>query len=273
MALPGLVQASACEKNIPPVNPASIYIDHGNGTVTDTRTGLMWKKCLEGRTGADCAVGAEAVMNWGTALGHAEAHSFGGYGDWRLPNLKELRSLVEECRANPAVNAGVFPGSSSSYVWSGSPHAYNKSNAWSVNFYYGDSSDYFRSSVSLVRLVRTDQAFALLKDERPTDGMCGAAAGVPATAEPVSQLCSVGVATAVNSAGGVYRWQCAGEHGGIADQCSAPQAGVPATLAGTGGVFDSLLADVAALPRWLQLTLAGLLLLVLVAVSKRQRKK
>ncbi len=91
----------------PETNPTSIYQVHGDGTVTDMRTGLMWKQCLEGQTGADCSGGSATGMNWVTALNHARSHSFAGYSDWRLPNIKELESLVDY-RCQPKVNGDVF---------------------------------------------------------------------------------------------------------------------------------------------------------------------
>ena len=56
----GAAQAVTCLNGIPASNPDNIYTVHGDGTVTDTRTGLMWKQCLEGQTwsGSACAGGA-----------------------------------------------------------------------------------------------------------------------------------------------------------------------------------------------------------------------
>ena len=94
-------------------------------------------------------------MTWAAALSAAEASTHAGYIDWRLPNIKELRSLVEECRGTPAINDTVFPGASSSGVWSGSPSAYDAPVAWGVDF-YGGYAFYSgsRSDAYSVRLVR-----------------------------------------------------------------------------------------------------------------------
>jgi hypothetical protein len=64
------------------------FVDNGDGTVTDLATGLMWMK-------DDSGVG----MNWQDALAYAEGLSCAGYDDWRLPNAKELQSIVDYSRS------------------------------------------------------------------------------------------------------------------------------------------------------------------------------
>lgn len=62
---------------------APAYQDHGDGTVTDLRTGLMWVK----------ARGAKG--SWSDAVAGASACTVGGYTDWRMPTIKELYSLIQ----------------------------------------------------------------------------------------------------------------------------------------------------------------------------------
>ncbi|MGD9576766.1 MAG: DUF1566 domain-containing protein [Syntrophorhabdus sp.] len=64
------------------------FSDNGNGTVSDRATGLTWQK-------ADSNKG----MNWGEALQYAENLTLGGHSDWRLPNAKELQSIVDYTRS------------------------------------------------------------------------------------------------------------------------------------------------------------------------------
>src|SRR5690625_201847 len=47
----GSVYAVQCKNNFPPTNPDSVYDVHADGTVTDTRTGLMWKAAAKGKAG------------------------------------------------------------------------------------------------------------------------------------------------------------------------------------------------------------------------------
>ena len=73
------------------------FHDNGDGTLTDRATGLMWSK-------ADSRVG----MNWAAALAWVQAQNTGkhlGYSDWRLPNAKELQSIVDYTRAPPVTHS------------------------------------------------------------------------------------------------------------------------------------------------------------------------
>ena len=138
--------------------PDSRYTDHGNGTVTDTKTRLMWKQCPEGQSGAACADdGSTKAMNWQQALEHAENHSFAGYSDWRLPNIKELKSLAALNRYEPSINSTRFPNTSGEWFWSASPDADDGNRAWVVDFDYGLGSSRYRYGTYRVRLVRGGQ--------------------------------------------------------------------------------------------------------------------
>ncbi len=66
-------------------------VDNGDGTITDTATGLMWMKADSGQT-----------MDWEEALSYSESLYHAGYDDWRLPNAKELQSIVDYSRAPDA---------------------------------------------------------------------------------------------------------------------------------------------------------------------------
>lgn len=84
----------------------------GDNIVTDTKTGLMWKQCSEGLSGADCMTGTAAFITWQEALVLADTQNisgFAGYFDWRLPNVEELRSLTAINCYNPSINEYVFP--------------------------------------------------------------------------------------------------------------------------------------------------------------------
>ncbi len=155
-------QAQTCNANMPASTPDSQLTDNGDSTVTDTKTGLIWKKCMEGVTGANCDTGSATTFTWQTALQQPGVVNnnggFAGYTDWRLPNVKELDSIVEEKCYDPSINLTRFPNTPSSSVWSGSPYADYSDNAWYVDFYYGYSDVGYRDDDgSQVRLVRGGQ--------------------------------------------------------------------------------------------------------------------
>lgn len=156
---PMLASAQTCQTaTIQSTTPTSRFINHGNGTVSDQQTGLMWKRCSEGQNGTDCSTGSAQTFNWQAALQQAQTvNSNGGfadYNDWRLPNIKELRSIVEIQCIDPAINLGVFINTPSVVFWSSSTYADGSYEAWVFNFSYAhDSSDnkYYNRYVRLVR--------------------------------------------------------------------------------------------------------------------------
>lgn len=156
------IQAQTCKPaSIPASTPDSQLIDNGNGTVSDSKTGLMWKKCPEGLSGSSCESGNASNFNWQQALeqpGVVNSIGFAGFTDWRLPNIKELISIVEEQCYDPAINLNRFPGTISSGFWSASALSIDASRwAWFVNFDRGTADEINRFYGLLVRLVRGGQ--------------------------------------------------------------------------------------------------------------------
>lgn len=129
--------------------PEVRYIDHGNGTVTDTVTGLMWQQetALDGE-------GKTAEMTWQDALSYAEKLTLGSHSDWRLPTIKELSSLVDRNRHNLAINTTFFPNTATPYYWSSTTEADNPSRAWGVVFNRGEDGYGYKSNLNCVRVVR-----------------------------------------------------------------------------------------------------------------------
>ncbi len=158
-SLPAVAQI--CPPGNPRVAPDARYDLSSPLTVTDTVTGLMWKRCPEGRSGATCGAGSTAVTTWSGALiavDVANTESYAGHTDWRLPNIIELRSLVERGCHNLAINTNAFPQSGNGYpYWSSTTHASVAANAWGILFVGGSTGTYSKSNGGAVRLVRGGQ--------------------------------------------------------------------------------------------------------------------
>ncbi len=153
------LQAQSCDSTVLPTAADSSYTNNADGTVTDLQTGLMWMQCLVGLNGAGCATGSASTFTWDVALQQPQTLNnnggFANYTDWRLPNIKELESLVEYACWNPSINIKVFPNtpSTSSFFWSSSP-SHSQSNTWLINFYFGHTIYTNRLERQYVRLVR-----------------------------------------------------------------------------------------------------------------------
>jgi len=105
------------------------FTDHGNGTVTDNLTGLIWTKDAQQILGQ---------INWQAALDACNDLDYAGYDDWRLPNGNELNSLIDRGYYNPALPFGhPFTNVVSSYYWSSTTSAGYTDDAWGVSMYDG----------------------------------------------------------------------------------------------------------------------------------------
>ena len=131
---------------------AGRFIDNQDGTVTDTCTGLMWQRDTADAN-EDGAIGVEDRLNWQAALHYCESLSFAGHDDWRLPNLRELQSIVDYGRFNPVIDP-VF-GAVSEWYWSSSKFADAPDYAWLVDFLEGQDHGCQGGCVRVVRAVRS----------------------------------------------------------------------------------------------------------------------
>ncbi len=150
------------------------YVDNCDGTITDTQTGLMWKRCSEGLSGVNCEEGETEQYKWNDAVSRFKDIEYARYKDWRLPTIDELKTLVYcsngvknkddgECNdgsEKPTINQQAFPNTLSSRYWSGSPLANYSDGAWFVLFTFGLSNFRDRVSDGAVRLVRGGQPAA-----------------------------------------------------------------------------------------------------------------
>lgn len=173
------------------------FVDNGDGTITDRRTGLTWEK--KSRDGSLHDV--DATFTWGASVSPWALNGsvvgeflgvldtvpcFAGHCDWRLPNLRELQSIVDFGRSAPATppdfDAGCVPGCSvtscsctpataaADHLWSATTVSGAPGQAWAVGFASGAAAPLSKGALVRVRAVRGGTS--------PTD-LCAAAAADP----------------------------------------------------------------------------------------------
>jgi hypothetical protein len=143
------------------------YTDNGDGTITDVNTGLMWEKqsYLDGSVHDVTTVGT-----WDAAFSHVEAldgAGFAGYSDWRVPNYKELVSILNLQQTGPATsqtfqdpNPCTTPctviscSCTGERYWSSTTYAPIPDSAYNVSFVDGTVSYDAKMTALSVRAVR-----------------------------------------------------------------------------------------------------------------------
>jgi Protein of unknown function (DUF1566) len=138
------------------LSTASFVASADGQEVTDTATGLVWRQCPEGMVAAvgTCS-GTSTNYTHEAALVRASAVAASTGKAWRLPNVKELYSIVDKSRDRPAINTTIFPSTPNSEFFSSTPYGADIRLVWKVNFQYGGSFvDSRASSFNKIRLVR-----------------------------------------------------------------------------------------------------------------------
>jgi len=125
---------------------AQRLVDNGDGTVTDTTTGLIWQKA------------GPPAMTWEEALLYGEGLFLASSDDWRLPNIKELRSLCDEGLTDPAIDTAFFPDTQVTPYWSSTTLVQDASKAWTTDFRFGIVSYQAKTGTCHVRCLRGGRA-------------------------------------------------------------------------------------------------------------------
>jgi len=124
---------------------AEITRDSNTGIVSDTATQLEWQ---------DNAVGSAKA--WEVAITQCETLTLGGHSDWRLPNINELKSIVDRSKFNPTAVTGFINVDYYAY-WSSSTYEGGKNSVWILGFYSGYTDTNVKNSNYYFKCVRDGQ--------------------------------------------------------------------------------------------------------------------
>ncbi len=166
-----------CRDETPGVNKVR-FIDTGDGTATDKVTRLVWQRCDHGMSiqsdGTCFASGGHSYFNWKDALNEVvtfnlEQSALNKPATWRLPNIKELASIVDMQCANFAIDLVIFPDPSTTY-FSSTPIVrvnvqlppnplsptipFRQNGAWGISFLTGREVMMGMGETASIRLVK-----------------------------------------------------------------------------------------------------------------------
>jgi len=158
----GLWAEQSCDTSIYPLSsPSSRFEDHGDGTVTDRQSKLMWMRCSAGQTwDAGRCTGEPVALSWSAAQAAAQTINRAGqffFNDWRLPQLPELASIAERQCKDPRINLSIFPGTPAAAYWTATLRTSDTSavEVFTLSFGVEGVSHAPKTEAHDLRLVRT----------------------------------------------------------------------------------------------------------------------
>jgi len=161
------LHAATCFDTLSSTTPLAQFtdlsLDQDVEVIEDYKTGLMWARCFWGSSWdistVNCELESDATITWKTALKAvdiANSTDYLGYSDWRMPNVKELASIVEYQCFSPAINEAIFPlrgFSANGSFWSNTP-VYGGTSIRLINFLNGRAVSQDYTAQNYLRLVR-----------------------------------------------------------------------------------------------------------------------
>lgn len=120
-----------------------LVYEESDEVVRAEKTGLMWQRRHH-----------DVPLSWSDAVSYCDGLSLGGHEDWRLPRVKELLTIVDRRRMQPASDP-AFTGASSDAYWTSTPAKEDESQRWEVNFFVGTAFTSSTTKTNAVRCVRS----------------------------------------------------------------------------------------------------------------------
>ena len=150
-----MAAAQTCLNGAVVTTPVEDFVELANGDVVHLPTQLVWQRCALGQAwSGEACTGEPMLVTWPQALNAALEVSASEAQPWRLPNIKELMSLVERSCVRPAINTTLFAGTPPDDVWTSTPALETTDATWVVAFFSGSSSTKRQQLGAYVRLVR-----------------------------------------------------------------------------------------------------------------------
>jgi len=125
-----------------------LSLSNASDVYVDSATGLMWQDNSDAKS---------IKKDWEGAREYCANLELGRYSDWRLPNIKELQSIVDVSHYKPAIKRGFKNVNTSDYFWSSSVYVSDTKDAWVVYFKNGRTNYYNKTDENYVRCVRGRQ--------------------------------------------------------------------------------------------------------------------
>ncbi|HFE37150.1 MAG TPA: DUF1566 domain-containing protein [Gammaproteobacteria bacterium] len=152
------LNAQICRKGITPQTIALKNFDFSTPTVAlDVLTGLKWDRCVYGQTWENSTcTGSPIKLTWKEAL------SVGANNNKRLPNIKELNTILDLQCAIPPVNLKIFPNTPASTengLWSSTPYILEDTsitNAWYIDLGFGITTYRAVTTKNFVRFINKE---------------------------------------------------------------------------------------------------------------------
>jgi hypothetical protein len=119
------------------------YSEYSTNIIKDNYTELLWEKKV-----------IYQKYKWKNAQQYCKNLTVDGYKGWRLPSKKELLSLVDRTKQNPAIDTDYFNIRKKDFYWTSTKYPHGVDKAWAIDFTYGEDMQKHINSTFYIRCVK-----------------------------------------------------------------------------------------------------------------------